>query len=625
MRSRLFTILTLLLLFSSLAAQPKDANSAAKNSVANEKAARDLEAERILKERRANAQSLLLNLAADARNFKDQTLRARTQARIADALWGVDRERSRTMFRSAWDAAEVADAESQLRMQEEIKQQQAKTGCGGYVMASPPDLRREVLAFAAKRDRALGEEFLAKFKDQKAREAADLKNNRPNSIDEASSQRLSLARELVDAGDVERGLQFADPVLGSINMESVDFLAHLHEKDAAAADQRYAAMIAGARLNPQTDANTVSLLSSYIFTPHMYIVFNGNGTSSSTRGGSITPTNVSPELQATFLRFAAGILLRPLAPPGQDQSSSGPDGHYLVMKRLMPLFEQFAPPDMTTALKAQLEALSSIASNAARERDDEWLHRGITPEKKDLADREQSLLDQIDRAKTSAERDRLNLELANFLARRDDLRARDYVDKIDESELRKSSRAYIDAMMAMRAIEMKNPDRALEIARTGELTHFQKAWVFAQTAKLLAKTDRERARGLIEDSAGEARRMENSDPDRPRAFLALANVQAQVNRAGVWDVMGDVIKAANSAEQFSGEDGQITFSLVSKGMNSIHQNSSPDLDVAGVFSKLAEEDYDKAVELARGFEREGPRANAVIAIARSVLEEKKKN
>ena len=624
MRFCLFAILTLLLLFSSLAAQPKDANSAARNAAAREKAARDLEAERILKERRANAQSLLVNLAADARNFKDQTLRARTQARIADALWGVDRERSRAMFRSAWDAAEVADAEIQLRIQEEIKQQQTKTGSGGYVIASPPDLRREVLALAAKRDRALGEELLAKFKDQKAREATDQKNSRPNSTDEATGQRLGLARQLVEAGDIERGLQFADPVLGSINMQSVDFLAHLREKDPAAADQRYAAMIANAQLNPQTDANTVSLLSSYIFTPHLYVVFNGNGASTSQMGGTITPSNVSPELQATFLRFAAGVLLRPLAPPGQDQTSSGPDGQYLVMKRMLPLFEQFAPQDTTTALKAQLEALSSITSKDARERDDEWLHRGITPEKNDLSDREQSLLDQIDHAKTSAERDRLNLQLANFLARNGDLRARDYVDKIDESELRKSARAYIDSMMAMRAIDKKNPDLALEIVRTGDLTHFQKAWVFSQAAKLLAKTDREKAMGLIEDSAAEARRMENSDPQRPRAFLALANVLTQLNRAGVWDVMGDVIKAANSAEQFTGEDGQITFSLVSKGMNSIHQNSSPDLDVAGIFSKLAEEDYDKAVELARGFEREAPRANATIAIARSVLEEKKK-
>src|SRR5437870_11612301 len=63
-----------------------------KDNAAESKAARDAEAARILKERRANAQSLLISLAADAVKFNDQTLRARTQARIADALWNADAE-----------------------------------------------------------------------------------------------------------------------------------------------------------------------------------------------------------------------------------------------------------------------------------------------------------------------------------------------------------------------------------------------------------------------------------------------------------------------------------------------------------------------------------------------------
>jgi len=83
----------------------------------------------------------LLSLAADVRNLSDQTLRARTQARIADALWDADPERARALFRSAWDAAERADREGQARLQEDIRQAKAKTG-GGYAVTTPPDLRR---------------------------------------------------------------------------------------------------------------------------------------------------------------------------------------------------------------------------------------------------------------------------------------------------------------------------------------------------------------------------------------------------------------------------------------------------------------------------------------------------
>jgi hypothetical protein len=597
---------------------------ASAKDAAADKAARDAEAARVLRERRLQARSLLISLATDVRNFNDQTLRARTQARIADALWDADPERARALFRSAWDSAELADREGQLRLQEDIRQAKAKTG-GGYAVTTPPDLRREVLRLAAKHDRALGEELLGKFKTQKEQEATDAKNrSNPFGTDEAVSQRLGLARQLLEAGDMERALQFADPVLGGVNMESIDFLSYLREKNPTAADQRYAAMLANAAANPQSDANTVSLLSSYLFTPHLYITFNGPGGTGTSQTSSRTgPPDVTPALRETFLRTAAGILLRPLAPPGQDQTTSGPDGQYLVIKRLLPLFEQFAAPEMTAALRDQLQVLGSIVRDGTRQRDDDPVRNGIRPDQP-AADREQSLLDQIDHAKTSAEQDRIYLQLAMFMAGKGDLRARDYVAKIEDTEMRNNARAFVDATMAARAVDKKDTEQALEIARTGELTHLQKAWLLTQTAKLLVKSDRDKALSLIEDAAAEARRIDGSDPDRPRAFFAVTNALLVVNRATAWDAMGDAIKAANSAENFTGEDGELRFQMLTKGMSSIRQSSVEDFDVTGIFEALAKEDYEKAVDLARGFQRDAPRASAVIAIARSVLEEKKK-
>src|SRR5712692_360071 len=89
MNPRFLVIFARLVIFSAPVFRHRDDvnKSVVKNTAANNKPAKDPEAERILKERRSNAQSLLINLAADARNFSDQTLRARTQARIANALW----------------------------------------------------------------------------------------------------------------------------------------------------------------------------------------------------------------------------------------------------------------------------------------------------------------------------------------------------------------------------------------------------------------------------------------------------------------------------------------------------------------------------------------------------------
>ena len=133
-----------------------------------------------LRERRTRARSLLIALSSDARTFNDQTLRARSLARIADALWRVDPEQGRLMFRKAWEAAEVADQESDRKLQEEIRQQQARTGSRGYAINLPPDVRREVLRLAARHDKALGEEFLEKFKAQKAEAATSHLKPKPS-------------------------------------------------------------------------------------------------------------------------------------------------------------------------------------------------------------------------------------------------------------------------------------------------------------------------------------------------------------------------------------------------------------------------------------------------------------
>ena len=565
-----------------------------------------------LKERRDRARSLLIALSSDARTFNDQTLRARSLARIADALWRVDPEQGRLMFRKAWDAAEVADQESDRKLQEEIRQQQTRTGSRGYAINLPPNVRREVLRLAARHDRVLSEEFLEKLKAQKV-EAA---NNSGN-------PRLGLALELLRAGDMEKALEFADSTLTLVTRESLNFLTNLREKNPTAADARYNAMLAAAAVNPQSDANTVSLLSSYIFTPHLYVTFSGTGTATSQSSSEIKPADVSPELRAAFFQAGASILLRPLPQPGQpDLSTTGVDGKYLMIKRLLPFFEQSAPAEMVESLRAHLNALNSVASENARGRNDEWIHKGVKPDKPE-ADREQSLLDRIDRAKTSAERDSIYIELATRAAGKSDMKAREYASKVEDTELRKQVQVYIDSSLAMASVQKKLTDQALELVQKGELNHLLKTWVLTECAKIIAKTDQTKALELLEEAATEARRIDVSDPNLPRGLVAVANAFKVIDAKRVWDATFDAVKAANSAEGFSGEDGEIVLKFWSKGSSSVHNSGIPEFDLDGIFRDLADQDYDRAVELARGFQGEGPRAVATIAIARAVLEPKK--
>ena len=105
-----------------------------------------------------------------------------------------------------------------------------------------------------------------------------------------------------------------------LNRDVIDFLSYLREKDAAAADRRYAALLGRAASNLQADANAISLLASYLFTPHIFVTFTGSGSSTSQTSRNSEPPAVSPDLRAAFFRVASDVLLRPLPPAGP-----GPD------------------------------------------------------------------------------------------------------------------------------------------------------------------------------------------------------------------------------------------------------------------------------------------------------------
>jgi hypothetical protein len=574
-----------------------------------------------LKERRARARSLLIALSTDARTFHDQTLRARSLARIADTLWKVDPDQARLLFRKAWDAAELADQESDKKLQEEIAQQKSRTG-GGYAINLPPDVRREVLRLAARHDRVLGEEFLEKLKLEKTESATNKPN--PNRLGDALGQRLSVARELMQAGEMDRALQFAEPALTVVTMETINFLCDLREKNSAAADTRYAALLASTANNPQSDANTVSLLASYIYTPHLFVTFSGTGQSSSQMSDAVAPAPVAPALRNAFFQSAAAILLRPLPVPGQpDQTSAGLDGKYLVIKRLLPFFEQSAPSTLLESLRGQLNALQTLVSDNARRYDDDSLNRGVKPERP-IEDLEQSLLDRVDRAKTSSERDQLYLQLASIASGKGDMRARDFISKVEDSDLRKQAQVYTDSSLSMYFVGKKQTDQALELVHRGELPQLLKTWVLTECAKLLVEKDRDKALELIDEAGTEARRIDVSDPSLPRALISIAYALNVIDREKVWDATFDAVKAANSAEGFTGEDGEIVAKFQSKGHSSVHTSDVAEFDLDGIFRELALQDYDRAVEMARGFQAEGPRAVATIAIARAILEPPKK-
>ena len=485
-----------------------------------------------------------------------------------------------------------------------------------------PDLRAEVLRLAAKRDRALGEEFLGKLEEANKKDTEEASRQARDNEDplgsSSSEKRLALARRLLEDGDVPRAMEFAAPALNQINRDTINFLSALREKNGEAADQGFITLLSIAERDPLSDANTASGLSSYAFTPFLFVTFTPDGGANQMRERPPQPApSLSRSVSTVFFRVAANILLRPLPPPDQDLTSSGRTGKFMVIRRLLPLFEQHAP-ERAAELRTQMAAMAADVPQGMQSGENRAITNGITPD--NAGDPVERMQNRLDRARTAEERDAIYADVAVALAGQNDPRARDLVDKIEDTEMRKRVRAYIDFQTAQNALQERNAAEAARIAKSGELTSIQRVWVYTRAAGILLPGERARALELLETAGAEARRIGGADPDRARALVAVATGLVQADRVRAGETLDEAIKAANSSEGFTGEDSQLGARLQTRSMVMVSNVNADDFDLLGAFRALAREDLLRAVQLAKTLTGESPRAVATLAIARSVLE-----
>jgi hypothetical protein len=597
------------------AAQPSPTPARAKRGEADDPAAA---------QRRAQAVALLNTLAGEAAGFRDGSLRARAQARAADALWATDAELARALFRRAWDAADAADREAQRKVEEEMRAQLARGGSA--MLPSPPELRAEVLRLAARRDRALGEEMLGLL-SKAAREEAEAAASNARANDAArpadAGQRLGLAQRLLEEGDAERALQFAEPALTHAAMPSVAFLSALRERDAATADRLFSALVTRAEADPASDANTASALTSYVFTPFSFFTATRRGgTGTSSMRGNVAPLmDVAPALRTQLLRAAARMLLRQQTAQDFERGTAGRVGTYVIIRRLLPVFERHAP-DLTAALNARAAALLADVPERTRAAEAEGAFaqrpaRG--DESSPPRDAVQEALDRASRAQGVDERDQIYASAAVNASWRGDPRGQELLDKINDADLARRVRKFVDFALVRSALGKKDAEGAAARAKKGDLTPLERAWAYERAAELSAPADRARAVVLLEEAAEEARRIDNTDPGRARALVAVATRFERLDRARAWEFIAEAARAANSAPGFTGEDGKLVAEFRTKDGGWMTDFNVQEFDLADVLTALAADDWDRAVQLAQSFSGEAARVTAVVTLARAAL------
>jgi hypothetical protein len=574
-------------------------------------------------QRRAFAVSTIMSLSDEARSYNDVALRAHVLACAADALWDTDPDAARTLFRRAWEAAEKADKADVV--------EQSSDNHGPLMLTvlrtdGVGDSRSEVLKLAATRDRRLGEELLAKLIDAAVRPAETSKVQILNdswTTTEEVSKRLQVAHRFLDYHETEKSFEFAATALEQVNDHAINFLCRLRLMNAALADKQFMRLLEHAEMDPTADANTVSGLSSYAFTPGLYVTFlSDGGVRWTPTFGTISAPDLPPEIKARFFRVAAGILLRPTPPPDQDLTSAGLIGKYMVIKRLLPLFEHYAP-ETAVALQSQLIGLAEQQTKNVVEEDDFLLRQGIIQEAdpRDLFDR---LQERVNHAKNDRERDEIYADTAAILATQGNTSAQDIADKISNLYWREMARRYVDISLICNAVSKNNIAAALRFAKADSLTHEHRAWAYQQIARLVMDLDRTRASGLLEEALAETRRMDSDETSRVSLMIGIARQFLAADDVRPWEVIAEAIKAANAAEGFSGEATGLSAALItSNGLKLIDLDASA-FDLAALVRLLAKQDFVRANDLAKSFKYDAPRAVATLAVSSAALEETKR-
>jgi hypothetical protein len=573
---------------------------------------------------RATAVALLGALAGEARHYRDPSLRARALAQTADALWVADQEQARAIFYKAWEAAEAVDKEG-LKEIEEARQGFLTGQRRGSGMIPPaPKLRAEVLRLASQRSRELGEELLGRLHDAKEQESASAATpaiNDPTEPPYAVERRLELARQLLEAGEVERAGQFAAPALNYTTSQGIIFLVALRQRQPELADRLYMTLLNRAATDPAADATTVSLLSSYVFTPSLLVTATRNGRLSNQWSEAAAPPALPPDFRNAFFRVAAPILLRPLPPPEQDRTAAGRAGTYFTVARLLPLFEQHAP-DHVPALRALLATLAADAPEAYRADREGMLTLGLTPSTAAGAD-PQEILGRLSTYSSPAERDAAHARAARVAALKSDPRAQEYAEKIGNEHLRKRVLGFVQFAAVRDAIKEQRVDEAVRLARAGDFQPLQRVWILTEAARLLTRSSRARAAELLDEAAAEARRLGDGTAERGYALTAVARRLLDVDRARGWEVTAEAVKAVNQVAWFTGSETKVEARLQTSDQVTTLKVDVPAFELSGVFAALAADDLLRAITLAKTFEGESPRASALIAVARAALERRR--
>jgi len=553
--------------------------------------------------------SRLSALASEAQTF-EPPLRSHIQTQAASLLWDFDRLFARDLFLKAWEAAESADRE--------FEEKQQRSDPNSVIMRYPPEARREVISAAWKKDPVLGDALLAKMIKQVEQVEGDNESSSASSnaqLSRSDLERLNVARQLLGDGDETQAVKFAQDILNRALIPTIRFLSELREKNATAADDLYVSLLARVVTDPTSDANTISLLSSYVFSPFLYFTIGSNGLPRLVQNtGDTRSADVPPRIRSLFLDSAAQVLLRTPSDPGAQRIS------YLVATRLLPLFEKFNP-NLATQIKSRLSEISGIIPPGSLTPElVNKLRKGIN--NPDYNENVQEILGRAKQLTNASMRNRLYIQAAMLAAEQGDNSAKEILQGVDGDDLRDRVRAYVYMVLARHALRKKDLEAVLEFARCEALSPVERVWIYTQAVDLFNTRSLGKVTALMMESVAVARRIDSTDPDRARALTAITLQLMRYKPQLAKPYLIESLIAVDKANNFDSENGLLEIRLETPVGDWFTSYDASNFRLKKLFRELAKEDFFQAINMSENLKNKEARSAATIAIGEIILTSK---
>lgn len=573
------------------------------------------------------AQLLIHQVASDALHLEQKDEAARILAKAGELLWTREPDVSRRSFEQAFDMAAEFDRD---------KPEGSQIVFGGS-RVNRGGARQEVLRTVARYDEKLAEQFIKQIKDEPKEHSPAKPGDDPFSsgASASSSAYLSAANAMLDSNPSKAAELAGMALKDGVPLGIASFLFNLGKKSEAAADDVYRLALARARSLPfgVPSVAAASLLAAYPF-GDLRVTYS-DGASTMVMGfaqqGEKSPAP-NPALQIEYLNFAYGLLTAPLpdAPPADSAEANQRDQAYGAMvslaRSLAPKFAK-VQPERAAAVDERARFLTSqLGDERRRNFNDRGIPFGAdTSAQGNDDDPVQRALDKADAAGDPDQRAQFLMTAAMAALNKKEFdRAREIANRVNDPDGRNELLTYINFDAAQGASSRGELDEARHLAAAIPKLE-QRAFVLSQIAeKSIKQEDRPRTVELLDETERLAMKADDS-AEKAFALVRIVNLYGQIDMIRAFEVLSEAIDAINKVKDFSIERPLIRRIHLKNWRMITSAISVGSANFESTLSRMAGEDFDRALLLAQKLRQPNLNATAVLAVAKAILMPEKKS